>query len=58
MLLAADVACVVADYTKFGRNTGVTIRHFDQAAWLITDMAPEPPLAEALRQAGPKLLIA
>ncbi len=58
MLLSADVACVVADYTKFGRNTGVTIRHFDQVAWLVTDMAPEPALAEALRQAGPKLLIA
>lgn len=58
MLLAADVACVVADHTKFGRNTGVTIKHFDLAAWLITDMAPEPELAAALKERGAKLLIA
>ncbi|AGW94554.1 hypothetical protein N234_31400 [Ralstonia pickettii DTP0602] len=58
MLLASDVPCVVADHTKFGRNTGVTIKHFDQAAWLITDMAPEPELGAALKECGTKLLIA
>jgi DeoR family glycerol-3-phosphate regulon repressor len=58
MLLAAEVACVVADHTKFGRNTGVTVKHFEQAAWLITDMAPEPDLAAAIKARGPKLLIA
>lgn len=58
MLLAATVACVVADHTKFGRNTGVTVKHFEEAAWLITDMAPPPELAAALKARGPKLLIA
>ncbi|WP_454739115.1 hypothetical protein [Cupriavidus necator] len=58
MLLAADVPCVVADHTKFGRNTGVAIKHFDLSAWLITDMAPEPELGAALKERGAKLLIA
>ncbi|SPD67316.1 putative transcriptional regulator, DeoR (plasmid) [Cupriavidus taiwanensis] len=58
MLLAADVACVVADHTKFGRNTGVTIKHAELAAWVITDMAPEPELGAVLKERGTKLLIA
>lgn len=58
MLQAANVACVVADHTKFGRNTGVAVKHFEAAAWLITDMAPPPELAAALKARGPKLLIA
>ncbi|WP_420993082.1 DeoR/GlpR family DNA-binding transcription regulator [Cupriavidus sp. 30B13] len=58
MLLAAGVACVVADHTKFGRNAGVLVKHFDKAAWLISDRAPEPGLCAALAARGPALRIA
>ncbi|WP_454727036.1 MULTISPECIES: DeoR/GlpR family DNA-binding transcription regulator [Cupriavidus] len=58
MLLAASVACVVADHTKFGRHAGVLVRHFDKATWLISDTAPEPSIAAALRVRGPALRLA
>jgi DeoR family glycerol-3-phosphate regulon repressor len=58
MLIAATTPCVVADHTKFGKNVGVLVKHFEKASWLVSDMAPEPELGAALRQRGPKLLIA
>lgn len=58
MLQAASVACVVADHTKFGRNAGVLVKHFEKASYVISDMAPEPELAAALKERGPVLRIA
>jgi len=58
MLTCATSPCVVADHSKFGINAGVRIRHFEKARWIISDMAPEPELVEALKAAGPELVIA
>jgi DeoR family glycerol-3-phosphate regulon repressor len=48
MLLAAEYAVVVADHTKFGRLTPVRVDHFEKAACLITDRAPERAIVTAL----------
>lgn len=58
MLQCARLPCVVADHTKFGTHAGVRISYFERARWLISDMAPEPPLGDALRGMGPELVIA
>ena len=58
MIASASVAVVVADHSKFGRVTPVRINGFENARYVVTELAPERGLRKALAARGPELLIA
>jgi DeoR family glycerol-3-phosphate regulon repressor len=58
MILAASVAVVVADHSKFGRVTPVRMTNFDKVRYLVTELAPAKALRQALAARGPELLVA
>ncbi|MGV2290410.1 DeoR/GlpR family DNA-binding transcription regulator [Trinickia sp. YCB016] len=58
MIASASVAVVVADHSKFGRVTPVRINGFENARYVVTELAPERGLRKALAARGPELLVA
>lgn len=58
MIGAARRTIVVADSTKFGRDSFVRIAGLDRIQLLVTDAEPDPELAQALAEAGVKTVIA
>lgn len=48
---------VLADATKFGRRLFAQVAELGRADYLVTDAAPPPELAEALRDAGVEVLV-
>jgi DeoR/GlpR family transcriptional regulator of sugar metabolism len=57
-MMLAERAYVVADRGKLGRRTPFLIRHFQRAAGIILDRAPDPPLAAAWACAGVNVIVA
>jgi DeoR/GlpR family transcriptional regulator of sugar metabolism len=58
MLVAARTCAVVADHGKFGRFAPIRVGNFEKATHLVTDMQPEPEIAQALSTLPLELLIA
>jgi DeoR/GlpR family transcriptional regulator of sugar metabolism len=58
MILAASVAVIVADHSKFGRVTPVRMVNFEKVRYLITDRLPDSAMCQAVAGRGPELLIA
>jgi DeoR family glycerol-3-phosphate regulon repressor len=58
MLVSARVAAVVADHGKFGRYAPIRVANFEKATHLITDMAPEGELADALAAMPLEIMVA
>lgn len=58
MILAASVAVIVADHSKFGRVTPVRMVNFEKVRYLVTDRMPGSAMCRALEARGPELLIA
>jgi DeoR/GlpR family transcriptional regulator of sugar metabolism len=58
ILDSARTAAVVADHTKFNRFAPVRIRNFEKVRYVITDVAPAQPIADALKSLSIELLIA
>lgn len=58
MLRSARTGVVVADHTKFNRHAPVRIANFERVTHLVTDRAPEAPLAAVFTGLGLELLVA
>lgn len=58
MLQCAQTAIVVADYQKFGRVAPVRVQGLEQAHYLVTDIRPEPNMAEVLDRLPTQVLVA
>ena len=58
MLVAARTCAVVADHGKFGRFAPIRVGNFEKATHLVTDMQPEPEIAQALSALPLEVLIA
>jgi DeoR/GlpR family transcriptional regulator of sugar metabolism len=58
MLVAARTCAVVADHGKFGRFAPIRVGNFEKATHLVTDMQPEPEIAQALSALPLEMLIA
>ena len=57
MLQSARTAVVVADHTKFNRFAPVRVGYFDKVTHLVTDRAPDVPLAAALAALPLEILV-
>jgi DeoR/GlpR family transcriptional regulator of sugar metabolism len=58
MIVAANVAVVVADSSKFGRVTPVRIGNFDSVRYVITERTPDKALKKTLAARGTELVVA
>ena len=58
MLGSAATPVLLADHTKFNRTAPVRVPGIERAAYLITDRAPEGPMAEALARLPADLWVA
>jgi DeoR/GlpR family transcriptional regulator of sugar metabolism len=58
MIGAANMAVVVADHSKFGRVTPVRIDGFENVRYVVTELAPDSEVSEAIAARGPEMLIA
>jgi len=58
ILNSARTAAVVADHSKFDRFAPVRIRNFEKVHYVITDVAPDQSIADALKSLSIELLIA
>ncbi|PKP73325.1 MAG: DeoR family transcriptional regulator [Alphaproteobacteria bacterium HGW-Alphaproteobacteria-6] len=58
MIRAAGRACLLADQSKFGRSALHHLADLGEFAAVITGAAPAPPHADALEEAGTRLIIA
>ncbi|WP_159620414.1 DeoR/GlpR family DNA-binding transcription regulator [Ruania rhizosphaerae] len=52
MMDHAEQVAVVADSSKFSRHLFAQIASLDRATYLVTDIAPPPPIAASLEEAG------
>jgi DeoR/GlpR family transcriptional regulator of sugar metabolism len=57
MLQSARTAVVVADHSKFNRYAPVRVENFDKVTHLVTDRAPDAPLAAALSALPLEILV-
>lgn len=58
ILNSARTTAVVADQVKFNRFAPVRVANFEKVNYLITDAAPEPEIADALKPLEIELLVA
>ncbi len=58
MLQSARTAVVVADHSKFNRYAPVRVGSLEKVTHLVTDRAPDPPMAEALAALPLELMVA
>lgn len=58
MLAAARTAVVVADHGKFGRFAPIRVGNFEKATHLVTDLAPDTEIAQALSSLPLEILVA
>jgi DeoR family transcriptional regulator, fructose operon transcriptional repressor len=56
MMQRAQHTAILADSSKMGRRLFAQVASLDRADYLVTDAAPAPELADALAQAGVKVL--
>lgn len=58
MIRSAQTVIVVADHTKFGRHAPVRVQSLERVTCLVTDRAPERPMAETLSSLSVKIVVA
>lgn len=58
MIAQARSVTVLADASKFGPGGLFKVAPLDAVARLVTDKAPDGPLADAMRESGPEIVIA